>query len=144
MTIKTVDSLDLSTNVSRGIGLCYFDPETEQLNEFGSQEFLFVTPFEEIVRRYYLVKNSDIIDNKKPIFASISFSSSNSDVTVKVAKGYSRVTDRAEFYDIEANNELLIFFNEYSSGIIPLDIYTKSNSNRDIDSDFNIKIIIGW
>lgn len=143
MTIKTVDSLDLSTNVSRGIGLCYFDPETEQLNEFGSQEFLYITPFEENVRRYYLVKTSDSIDNKKPIYASISFTSENLDLSIKIAKGYQRVTDKAEFYDVSDNNELIVFFNEYSSGIIPLDVYIKSNSNRNIDSDFNVKIIVG-
>lgn len=143
MTVKTVDSLSLSTNVSKGIGLCYFDPETEQLNEFGTQEFLYITPFEENVRRYYLVKNSDSIDNKKPIFASIKITSDNSDIDMKVSKGYERVTDRAEFYDVEINNELLLFFNEYPSGIIPLDVYMKSNSNRNIDSDFNIKIVIG-
>lgn len=143
MTVKTVDSLSLSTNVSKGIGLCYFDPETEQLNEFGTQEYLYITPFEENVRRYYLVKNSDNIDNKRPIFASISIISNNSDIDIKVSKGYERVTDKAEFYDVEINNELLIFFNEYPSGIVPLDIYMKSNSNRNVDSDFNVKIVIG-
>lgn len=143
MTVKTVDSLSLSTNVSKGIGLCYFDPETEQLNEFGTQEYLYITPFEENVRRYYLVKNSDNIDNKRPIFASVSIISNNSDIDIKVSKGYERVTDKAEFYDVEINNELLIFFNEYPSGIIPLDIYMKSNSNRNVDSDFNVKIVIG-
>lgn len=143
MTVKTVDSLSLSTNVSKGIGLCYFDPETEQLNEFGTQEYLYITPFEENVRRYYLVKNSDNIDNKRPIFASVSIISNNSDIDIKVSKGYERVTDKAEFYDVEINNELLIFFNEYPSGIVPLDIYMKSNSNRNIDSDFNVKIAIG-
>lgn len=143
MTVKTVDSLSLSTNVSKGIGLCYFDPETEQLNEFGTQEYLYITPFEENVRRYYLVKNSDNIDNKRPIFASVSIISNNSDIDIKVSKGYERVTDKAEFYDVEINNELLIFFNEYPSGIVPLDIYMKSNSNRNIDSDFNVKIVIG-
>ena len=143
MTVKTVDSLSLSTNVSKGIGLCYFDPETEQLNEFGTQEYLYITPFEENVRRYYLVKNSDNIDNKRPIFASVSIISNNSDMDIKVSKGYERVTDKAEFYDVEINNELLIFFNEYPSGIVPLDIYMKSNSNRNIDSDFNVKIVIG-
>lgn len=143
MTVKTVDSLSLSTNVSKGIGLCYFDPETEQLNEFGTQEYLYITPFEENVRRYYLVKNSDNIDNKRPIFASVSIISNNSDIDIKVSKGYERVTDKAEFYDVEINNELLIFFNEYPSGIVPLDMYVKSNSNRNIDSDFNVKIVIG-
>lgn len=143
MTVKTVDSLSLSTNVSKGIGLCYFDPETEQLNEFGTQEYLYITPFEENVRRYYLVKNSDNIDNKRPIFASVSIISNNSDIDIKVSKGYERVTDKAEFYDVEINNELLIFFNEYPSGIVPLDIYMKSNSNRNVDSDFNVKIVIG-
>ena len=143
MTVKTVDSLSLSTNVSKGIGLCYFDPETEQLNEVGTQEYLYITPFEENVRRYYLVKNSDNIDNKRPIFASVSIISNNSDIDIKVSKGYERVTDKAEFYDVEINNELLIFFNEYPSGIVPLDIYMKSNSNRNIDSDFNVKIVIG-
>ena len=106
MTVKTVDSLSLSTNVSKGIGLCYFDPETEQLNEFGTQEYLYITPFEENVRRYYLVKNSDNIDNKRPIFASVSIISNNSDIDIKVSKGYERVTDKAEFYDVEINNEL--------------------------------------
>ena len=73
MAIKTVDKLNLSTNVINGIGLCYFDPETEQLNEFGSQEVLYITPFEESVRRYYLVKNSDFIDNKKPASRQVFF-----------------------------------------------------------------------
>lgn len=142
MAIKTVDKLNLSTNVINGIGLCYFDPETEQLNEFGSQEVLYITPFEESVRRYYLVKNSDFIDNKKPIYASISVISNNSDIELKIGKGYERLTDKADFYDTEINNNLLIFFNEYSSGIIPLDFFFKSNSNHKVESDFSIKIKI--
>ena len=109
MAIKTVDKLNLSTNVINGIGLCYFDPETEQLNEFGSQEVLYITPFEESVRRYYLVKNSDFIDNKKPIYASISVVSNNNDIELKIGKGFERLTDKAEFYDTEINNNLLIF-----------------------------------
>lgn len=142
MAIKTVDKLNLSTNVINGIGLCYFDPETEQLNEFGSQEVLYITPFEESVRRYYLVKNSDFIDNKKPIYASISVVSNNNDIELKIGKGYERLTDKAEFYDTEINNNLLIFFNEYSSGIIPLDFFFKSSSNHKVESDFSIKIKI--
>lgn len=142
MAIKTVDKLNLSTNVINGIGLCYFDPETEQLNEFGSQEVLYITPFEESVRRYYLVKNSDFIDNKKPIYASISVVSNNNDIELKIGKGFERLTDKAEFYDTEINNNLLIFFNEYSSGIIPLDFFFKSSSNHKVESDFSIKIKI--
>lgn len=142
MAIKTVDKLDISTNVINGIGLCYFDPETEQLTEFGFREDLYITPFEESVKRYYLVKNSDFIDNKKPIYASISLLSNNSEIEIKLNKGYERISDFAEFYDTEINNSIVIFFNEYSSGIIPLDFYFKSNSNAKVESDFTIKIKI--
>lgn len=143
MTIKTVESLTPISNVINGIGLCYFDPESEQLIEFGHQEDLYVTPFEESVRRYYLVKNSDLVGGTRPLFASISITSNNSDLEVKLAKGPIRISDKAEYYDVEINNTLTLFFNEYPSGVTPLDLYFKSYSNTYLESDLDIKIITG-
>lgn len=138
MAIKTVEKLNLTPELSRGAGLCYFDPETEALTEFSSQELIYITPFEESVRRYYLVKSSA----EPSVFASVRIRSNSALMDLKVSVGGIRVTAKEEFIDLEVNNSLVVFFSEFPSGIIPLDVYFKSNANKKLESNFSIKINI--
>ena len=140
MITRSVDINTLKSNVSNSIGLCYFDNTTEQLREFINIENIYLTPFETSVRRYYLVKTSDLIDNLKPTFASMTVISNSTDIDIKISLGKDNLTDIYDFYDLQVNNSINIFFNNYPSGIIPVDFYFKSNTTRKIDINFDINI----
>lgn len=142
MIIETIDKSNISKNMSKSVGLCYFDPETEELKEFSPEETIHLTPFEHSVRRFYFVKTAEIINNVRPIYVQLTALSNILDIDVKLNVGSERLTSKYDFYDTEINNTVLCFFQEYPSGIIPIDLYFKSNTNQELQTDFIIKIVV--
>ena len=84
---KIITRNQLPYNLVDGIGVCYFDPETEKLKEFHSGLSLVVGPFETTVRRFYVVKPSTLINGFTPMYSIVSFRSILSDITFKVNTG---------------------------------------------------------
>ena len=142
MIIETIDKSNISNSMSNSVGLCYFDPETEELKEFSPDETINLTPFEHSVRRFYFVKTAEIINNNRPIYVKLVALSNNLDIDIKLNIGNERLTSKYDYYDTEINNTVIAFFTEFPSGIIPIDIYFKSNTNREIQTDFSINIFI--
>lgn len=142
MIIETIDKNNISKNMSESVGLCYFDPETEELKEFSPEETINLTPFEHSVRRFYFVKTAELINNVRPIYVKLTAISNILDIEVKLNVGNERLTSKYDFYDTEINNTVICFFQEYPSGIIPIDLYFKSNTNRELQTDFMIKISV--
>ena len=137
---KIITRNQLPYNLVDGIGVCYFDPETEKLKEFHSGLSLVVGPFETTVRRFYVVKPSALINGFTPMYSIISFRSISSDITFKIRLGTDRISNVEDFYDIEPNNELNIFFNGYPSGIIPIDVCIASHTNNNVISDMDVTL----
>lgn len=142
MIQESINKSNVSKNMAGDIGLCYFDPETETLKEFSPEELIHLNPYEHSVRRFYFVKNTDLINNIRPVLAKISILSNSIDVEVKIGIGRERITSKYDFYDTEINNTSIVFFQEYPSGMIPIDLCMKSNTNKEIDTDFTISIHI--
>ena len=140
MITRSVDISTVKSNVKNAIGLCYFDTGTEQLTEFLNVESIYLTPFETSVRRFYLVKTSTLMEGVKPSYANMSVKTSNPDIDIKISLGSDNITDPYDFYDVPLNNNILILFSNYPSGIIPIDFYFKSNTSRKVDITFDINI----
>lgn len=142
MLIETVSKSNVVSSMSNGIGLCYFDPDTETLKEFSIDETIHLNPYEHSVRRFYFVKNTDLINNVRPILANLSIVSNTSDIDVKLNIGRERITSKYDYYDTETNNTVIVLFSEFPSGMIPIDLYIKSNTNKELDTDFVFNISI--
>jgi hypothetical protein len=126
MTILTLDNVGLSnintsTPTTYGIGLCYFDPSSETLKEFSSSTSIPVLPYEESIRRFYILKDSGTIIGNT---VSLTVTTQSSDYVVK--NTIAGLLDDDEFDTINPNNVSIAFLSEFSSGIIPVDIYIKS------------------
>lgn len=133
----------IPTSLRGTLGLCYFDPVSERLVEFNSEEKIYLTPFENSVRRYYLVLTNPIYNGTRLQYATIHVSTEYDDISVKVLEGLEVVNDRYNYEDIEANNTITVFFNNYASGIVPLDINTKSFTSKNVKFTISIDITAG-
>ena len=142
MIIETIDKSNISKNMSKSVGLCYFDPETEELKEFSPEEVINLTPYEHSVRRFYFVKTAEIINNVRPMYVKLTAISRNSDIDIKLNIGNERISSKYDYYDTEINNTVISFFIVFNSGVIPIDLYFKSNTNKEIQTDFIINIFV--
>lgn len=133
----------IPTSLRGTLGLCYFDPVSEKLVEFNNEEKIYLTPFENSVRRYYLVVSNPIYNGTRLQYATIKVSSAYDDVTVKVLEGLEIVNDRYNYEDLEANNTITVFFNNYPSGHIPIDLNTKSLTSKNVKFTVDIEITAG-
>ena len=138
--MKKLNVEALPRSLLNNLGLCYFDPVTEKLVEFNNEELIYLTPYENIVRRYYLVIMSDLYNGIKLQYGNIKFSSIYEEVEVKILEGLGTINDKYNFDDVEANNTITVFFNNYSTGIIPIDVNIKSlvSTHATFELDINI------
>lgn len=113
--------------------LCYYNPVTEELTEFNSNEEVCIAPHENTVRRYYLIGEGS------PSHATLSITSSTENVEVRILEG-KNYNDIYSFEDIETNNTITVFFAPYPSGVIPIDINVKSLTSQKGDYKIGIKI----
>lgn len=133
----------IPTSLRGTLGLCYFDPVSEKLVEFNSEEKIYLTPYENSVRRYYLVINNPIYNGTRLQYATIHVNSEYEDITVKLLEGLDVLNDKYSFESVTPNNTVTVFFNNYASGIIPLDINTKSSTASNINFNIDISISAG-
>lgn len=138
--MKTLNANSLPSNLMNIMGFCYFDPETERLVEFNSNEEIYLTPYESTVRRYYLVVTSDMYNGSKLRYATLQFTSPSDDVEVRALEGLDTVNDRYNFDDVDINTSLTVFFNNHASGIIPIDVNLKSLTS--VNGDFKLSVSI--
>lgn len=141
--MKRLNIEALPTNLSNVIGLCYFDPVTEKLVEFNSSEKIYLTPFENTVRRYYLVVTNPVYQGARLQYATLKVSSEYDDVSVRVLEGLEIVNDKYNFTDIDANNTITVFFNNHATGIIPIDINIESLTASNVQFRVDIAISAG-
>lgn len=137
--MKTLTLDALPTNLSHAIGLCYFDPVSEELVEFNNEEKIYLTPYENTVRRYYLVVSNPIYNGSRLQQATISVSSESEHVHVRVLEGL-ELHDKYSFEGVDVNNSVTMFFNNHPTGIIPIDINTQSTTAKGIKFSINISI----
>lgn len=126
MTILTLTDVGLSninttSPTTYGIGLCYFDPVSETLKEFSPTTSIPVLPYEESIRRFYILKDGSTVTGNT---ISLTVSTTSADYVVKNIIAGS--LDDDEFDSLPPNNISIAFLSEYSSGIIPVDIYIQS------------------
>lgn len=124
--IETINESNLDPNkpTKNGIGLCYFNPETETLVEFNTSSTIPVLPYEDSIKRYYIVRDQSF-SNVNTI--SITITSSNTDYIIKNIKGIVD-PESSDFDSIPNNNTNVLFLSEHTSGVIPIDVYVKSNT----------------
>lgn len=137
---KIISRNQLPYNLEDDIGVCYFDPEIEQLREFHPGLSFIVNPFETSVRRFYIVKPSTQVKGVSVMYTNISFKSVSEDIVFKVRLANERISSVEDFYDVTPENKLNIFFNTYPSGIIPIDVYIESKTNSNIITDVSIDL----
>lgn len=140
--MKKLNIGTLPNSLSSIIGLCYIDPVSEKLVEFNSDEKIYLTPFENTVRRYYLVVVDTLHRGIRLQYATIKVSSEYDDIYVKILEGNTN-NDRYNYDDVEANNSVTVFFNNYPNGIIPLDINIKSLTATNVQFSIDIGITAG-
>lgn len=116
--------LDPLTPTKNGIGLCFFNPETETLVEFSADSTIPVLPYEDSIKRYYIVRDQSL-SNINTI--SITMTSTNPNFIIKNIKGIID-PESTDFDSVPVNNTNVIFLSEYTSGVIPIDVYVKSNT----------------
>lgn len=115
----------MPSHLDGSIGLCFFNPETDTLEEFSGDAKILLGPFEESVRRFYLVKPSNTIQGKVFSYAKVKVEPSSSAYIVKVRVGDGALSSPEDFKDI-VGTECLPFFSNYTNGLIPIDFYTKN------------------
>lgn len=139
MAIKTLDIEAIPSQVSNPVGLCFFNPTSESLEEFTSDESIYLTPYEESVRRFYLVKTSQPLENN---FAKLAIHSDTLGIELRAKVGEGSISNIQDFKDTPNNTEFFVFYGNYSSDIIPIDIYFKSTTALLVESKFLIKLEI--
>lgn len=142
MLVETISKNNIAKRVSNGVGLCYFDPGTEEFREFDANAVINLTPFEHSVRRFYFVKSQEVIDNKIPTYTKLTVVSNHTGIDIKLNIGGERITSKYDFYDSEINNTVIAFFKGYPNGIIPIDLLIKSGLNEQVETDFQIYAVI--
>lgn len=127
MNITNHPSINLShTNknvkTKNGIGFCYFNPETELLQEFDTSTSIPILPYEESIRRFYIVRDAytGSINTLK-----LTFLVASTDYEIKSIEAKEGV-DVSDFKDIPKGNTNLIFLSEHPSGIIGIDVLIRS------------------
>lgn len=127
---KRISHTDMTSpqHLTDDIGLCYYDPEREELLEFTPESKIVLGAFERNVRRFYLVKPSELIKGGAYTYAVVTFKSTAPSVIVKSKAPEDYLTAAELFRDIDANNQTVIFFSHYTSEVMPLDVYIESKS----------------
>lgn len=140
MPINVIDNINAThkTSTSNGIGLCYFNPQSESLQELSSNT-LNIAPFEENVRRYYLTVDAG---SAVPRTATLSFSSNVYTLVVKhkVKTLNESLSTVAEFSSLLDSNYSTVFFGQHSADIIPIDVYIKSTMDAKYNGELYISI----
>lgn len=126
----------VGSETRRGIGLCYFDPSVEQLIEFNTSQVIEVAPFEEGVRRFYLIRTDSSL---VPTYAYITITGSNTSLTIK-AKDSELFSEVDAFINIPPDNTAVVNFSRYSNWLVPIDVYIRSNNPIKSGTTLNIKI----
>lgn len=122
------------------IGLCYYDPKTEQLKEFDPSVFIAVSPYEYSVRRFYIAKPSGTIQGKVYRNLTVSVASSSTLVTQKIRIGPQEISRASDFVEHEENGSISIPLDMYPTGIIPVDIFTQCNSPVALEAPMEITL----
>ena len=76
------------------------------------------------------------------MYVKLTAISRHSDIDIKLNIGNERISSKYDYYDTEINNTVISFFKEFPSGVIPIDLYFKSNTNKEIQTDFIINIFV--
>lgn len=122
------------------VGLCYFDPIEEKLVELTSDASIVINPFEETVRRFYLIKPSRTISGRVPLYFKVGLDNISELLEFKLKTGEERLSYVGDYYETPPNNTITIYSSPYPSGIIPLDVYCKSKTNNSIS--YNLEFTI--
>lgn len=109
------------------IGLCYYNPQEETLKEFDPNTSIVLGPFEESVRRFYIVKPSGVVQGSVYSYVKLTASSASPTFDIKLKIGGSYLSDIEDFSSIEGK-ECVAFFSHYTNGLIPVDFYCKNSS----------------
>lgn len=136
---KQITREAMPSSLEGTIGLCYFNPETDTLHEFNNDVRVVLGPFEESVRRFYIVKPSNTISNKVYSYFRLRVEPSSPTFALKVRLGERTLSSPESFSNIEGK-EVVEFFNNYVNGLIPIDFYTKNNSI--LEAEFHMDITI--
>lgn len=127
---------NISTNFKTkyGVGVCYFDPADEVLKEFTPSISIPIYPTEKSVRKFYIVKDDPSIIYNNVILTARTESDK---YEVKLS-----VSETEDFSTIENGNTLIEFFSNFSSGIIPFNLYinNKSTSIDDVKLTIDMEI----
>lgn len=126
-------NINTEAKTRNGIGLCYFEPDTELLKEFTSNITIPVFPMEESVRQFYIVRDDPTLKINTILFKAFSDST---DYEVKSA-----LDNNSNYTDLFTNNEVLIFPSNYTN-IIPINIYIKNIRYTATDLILNISMDI--
>lgn len=129
MIIKEYDDistkhLNPKTKTKHGVGLCFFNPETELLQEFDSNTTVPILPYENSIRRFYIVRDNYTGDIST---ISITLMIESEDYTVKTKVGSDK-TEESDFDNIPSSAMNVIYVSQHPSGIIPLDVMITSKS----------------
>lgn len=135
----TLDRNKMPSDLDGTIGLCYFDPQEEVLKEFNPSVSIVLGPFEESVRRFYIVKPSNTIQGSIYNYVKVSVESSSPYYEVKVKIGEGSMSSVESYSQIEGK-ECSTFFSHYSNGLIPIDFYSKNTSIT--ESEFNLELTL--
>lgn len=125
MNIK-IDGNKAPGHLTDDIGLCFYEPRTEQLREFDNTVSIVLGPFERTVRRFYVVKPSGTIQGQTLSKLKVKIEASSSSIEQKVKVGQEDLSIPSDFSEYQANNEIIILLSEYSTGIIPIDVLSHS------------------
>lgn len=130
MIIKEYDDistrhLNPNSKTKHGIGLCFFNPETELLQEFDSNTTVPILPYENSIRRFYIVRDNFTVDINT---VSITLMIESEGYTVKTIVGSDKNATEEDFESVSNSTMNVIFVSQHPSGIIPLDVLITSKS----------------
>ena len=128
----SLKNLSNTRRTLNGIGICYFDPVTETLLEFGTDTKIPILPLEESIRRFYVVKDNYSLSYN---MVSLSINVSSDEYEVKVLSDEHKDPSK-----IPNNNLLIDFFSNHPNGIIPFNVYTKSLTTSYGEVDLEIEL----
>lgn len=122
------------------VGMCYYDPKTEDLKEFDPSVVIHTGPFERSVRRFYLVKPSGTIRGQLYTQAKIKVESQSPHVEHKVKVGLDNISIPSDFIEYDLNNEIIVLFSHHTTGVIPIDLYTRCNIANSLEATLALSL----
>lgn len=122
MKIKNYELKNVTSPVENitklGLGFCFFNPVTESLQEFDTSTTVPILPYENTIRRYYIVRDKGL---ESISTISVAILSPSTDYEIKNIVGKEGIT-LADFNSIPVSNTNLIFMSEHTTGLIPIDV----------------------